>query len=155
VAALQGVVRKYRRQASLMKRHPSRWLWLPVFWIATMAMAQAAGVSPIIDLLLSNFPPSVAITAPPDNILLGAPGTVNLTATATGVEGAISKVEFYRGATLLQTVTTPPYQASDLNVSVGNYAYTAKAYDSQQNTTTSPAVNVSVVARTPMYFIST
>ncbi|MDR2506513.1 MAG: hypothetical protein LBD67_00720 [Candidatus Accumulibacter sp.] len=54
--------------------------------------------------------PSVDLTAPPDGQTYVAPATVTLTATATPDAGTtLNKVEFYRGATLIGTVTASPY----------------------------------------------
>jgi hypothetical protein len=65
---------------------------------------------------------------------------VNLTATAADSDGTISKVEFYRGASLINTDTTAPYSYTDPNVAAGTYSYTAKAYDNNGGITTSAAV---------------
>src|SRR5262249_281900 len=81
-----------------------------------------------------------------------APATVNLSAAASDASG-VGKVEFYRDATLIATVTSPSsgtttsgtYTASDTNVPAGTYRYTAKAYDSANPavTSTTPGVPVS------------
>lgn len=97
----------------------------------------SSAVNVTVDLL-----PTVAITAPANNALLASPATVNLTATASDSDGTISKVEFYRGTTLVATKTTAPYTATDPNLPSGTYSYTAKAYDNLGGTTTSSAVTV-------------
>ncbi len=102
-----------------------------------------------------NVPPTVTLTAPANNAMLTAPATVNLSATAADTDGTVNKVEFYRDATLIATVTTPStgtpssgnWTYSDTNVPVGTYSYTAKAYDNATPlaVTTSAAALVSVV----------
>jgi hypothetical protein len=84
---------------------------------------------------------------PKANTTVGvAPVTVNLTATAGGTSGSITKVEFYSGTTLIGTTTTAvsnqtyPYQFSWTKVPWGSYTITAKAYDSLGETAvTAPA----------------
>ncbi|MBT9612322.1 MAG: S8 family serine peptidase [Burkholderiales bacterium] len=92
----------------------------------------------------SNVAPAVSITAPLNNAVYTAPANITLNATATDTDGTISKVEFYEGATLLNTDTTAPYSVSLANVGAGIYAYTAKAYDNLGAISTSAVVNVSV-----------
>ena len=78
------------------------------------------------------------MTAPATNTVFSAPATVSLSATGGDTLGALSKVEFYRDAVLIATVTSPSsgtsslgsYTAGDSNVLPGTYSYTAKAYDS-------------------------
>jgi RHS repeat-associated protein len=132
--------------------------------------APAPYLPAILLLLLDDSPtinaaPTVSITAPTNNAVFQAPAMVNLTATAADSYGTVSKVEFYRDTTLIATVTTPSsgtsssgtYTASDPGVAIGNYSYTAKAYDNFVRVTTSAAVNVTVVTEpvgaAPIYFI--
>jgi RHS repeat-associated protein len=49
--------------------------------------------------------------------------------------GAVDKIEFYRDATLVATVTAPPYAATDTNVPAGAHKYTARAYNAQDPNT--------------------
>ena len=88
--------------------------------------------------------PTVSITAPANNTVLAAPASTTITATASDPDGTIAKVEFYNGATLLCTVTATPYNCAWNNVAAGTYLLTAKAYDDQGATTTSPVVTVIV-----------
>jgi hypothetical protein len=85
----------------------------------------------------------VNLLANPATVLV--PGSTTLQATASDNIG-VTKVEFWRGATLLATSTAAPFQttvgftAADL----GTVAFTAKAFDAQNNSTTSTVVNVLV-----------
>jgi lysozyme family protein len=90
--------------------------------------------------------PVVTLTAPANGASFTAPATIALTATATTTQGAITKVEFYNGATLLGTSTTSPYSYSWANVAAGSYAITAKAYGSNGTTTTTTAATITVTA---------
>jgi hypothetical protein len=70
---------------------------------------------------------SVALTAActtPCN----APATVTLTALPANIVGTVSKVEFYDGATLLNTDTTSPYSFAATSVVAATHGYTVKVY---------------------------
>jgi Bacterial Ig domain len=93
-----------------------------------------------------NALPTVAITAPATGTVLAPPGSASLTVTAADADGTLAKVELYRGATLIATLTAAPYTFADSGLAPGTYAYTAKAYDSNSATTTSAVVSVRVNA---------
>ena len=67
-----------------------------------------------------------------------APGSTLLAATASDAVG-VTKVEFFRGATLIGTDTTAPYEqaVAFTPADIGSVAFTAKAYDAAGNITTS------------------
>ncbi len=90
--------------------------------------------------------PTVSITSPVNNASFTAPASITINATASETGGTISKVEFYRGTTLLGTSTTSPYTYTWTGVAAGTYSLTAKAYDGQAvpATKTSTAVNITV-----------
>jgi RHS repeat-associated protein len=100
----------------------------------------------------ANQPPSVALTSPANNTNAIAPATVTLTATATDSDGAIGKVDFYNGATLLGSVTTgsagnsgSTYTLTLTNVPAGSYGYAAKATDDEGAMSLSaPVISVTV-----------
>jgi uncharacterized delta-60 repeat protein len=93
----------------------------------------------------SNTAPTVSITTPPDNTTFIAPANIKLIAAASDVDGAISKVEFYNGSTLVHTETVARYAYELRNLPPGNYTFTAKATDNSGVATTSAPVHVSVV----------
>lgn len=119
----------------MMTRHfrtPALLLGMTLFGLASFASAA----------------PTVSLTAPANNTVFTAPGTVALTATATPSSGTtIKKVDFYRGSTLIASDTTAPYSATWSNAMAGTYSLTAKATDSKNKSTTSSAV--SIVVDTP------
>jgi hypothetical protein len=90
-----------------------------------------------------DTPPSVTLASSATSVTTA--GTITLTATASDDKG-VSKVEFYDGGTLLGTDTSSPYaQAVALaQANNGTHAYTAKAYDTINQVTTSAAVSVTV-----------
>ncbi|WP_245618246.1 Ig-like domain-containing protein [Deinococcus misasensis] len=88
--------------------------------------------------------PTASLTASPST--LTAAGSVTLNATATDNVG-VTKVEFYRNGTLINTDTTAPYSHADAfssSAQNGSYSYTAKSYDAAGNTKTSAAVTATV-----------
>ncbi len=89
--------------------------------------------------------PTIALVTPANNATYLAHGNVYLTAAASDADGTISKVEFYKGSTLLSTVTSTPYTFKWQNVLTGHYKLIAKATDNDGNVTTSDTVNIAVV----------
>lgn len=101
------------------------------------------GLTPLVSAV-----PSVSLTAPAANAVFAAPGTVALAATATPSSGTtITKVDFYRGTTLIGSDTTVPYSVTWSNAPAGTYSLTAKATDNKNKSTTSTAI--SIVVDTP------
>lgn len=96
----------------------------------------------------SNLSPVVALTSPDANKNYGSPASVKITASASDPDGSISKVEFYHGATLIQTKNTAPYDWTWGNLSDGSYTITAKAFDNSGNSTTSSPVTFTVGNKT-------
>ena len=99
--------------------------------------------------VVANTGPSVALTSPVANAQFKAPASIAITANATDADGTVTKVAFYRGTTLLGTVTTAPYTFNWTNVAIGTYSLTAKATDNNGVVTTSTAISVKVVANLP------
>jgi regulation of enolase protein 1 (concanavalin A-like superfamily) len=91
-----------------------------------------------------NQLPTVSITSPANGMTYTAPASVTINASASDPDGTISRVEFYRGSTLIATDTTSPYSASWTSAPAGSYALTARAYDSAGGAQTSAAVNISI-----------
>jgi regulation of enolase protein 1 (concanavalin A-like superfamily) len=76
-----------------------------------------------------NLSPTATLTAPANGATYTEPATVSLTASATDADGTIARVEFYNGATLINTDTTAPYAFTWSSVGAGTYAVRAVAYD--------------------------
>jgi photosystem II stability/assembly factor-like uncharacterized protein len=100
--------------------------------------------SSIVSVTVGNQAPIVFITSPTNNSSFGTPASITINALASDIDGTVSKVEFYNGATLLSSDATAPYLYTWTNVAIGNYTITAKAYDNGGATTTSTTVNISV-----------
>jgi alpha-tubulin suppressor-like RCC1 family protein len=103
-----------------------------------------------------NKPPTGSLSV--SGTLFTPPATVTLTATASDPEGAVSRVRFFQGSTLIATDTTSPYSFQVNSLGSGTYAYTAVIQDNAGatfNTGTStvvvsgqPALSVSSVPAT-------
>jgi hypothetical protein len=96
-----------------------------------------------------NSVPVVTLTAPSHGATFRAPASITMDATAFDSDGAISKVEFYSGTTLLGADQTAPYSFTWGSVPSGSYSLTAKAFDNVNQVTKSPAVKVTVAPSPP------
>ena len=97
-----------------------------------------------------NIPPAVSITSPADGASAVAPASINISASASDADGAVARVEFYAGSTLLGTDTSAPYSFSWSNVAAGSYVLTARATDNVGATTVSAPVNITVSGGTTL-----
>ncbi|SFH38802.1 S-layer family protein [Pseudomonas sp. NFACC45] len=118
-----------------MSQQVSEWYRLVVMtgWMLSMAFTGQLSAAP-----------TVTLTTPASGASFIVPATISLAANAATSVGSISKVEFYQGTTLLSTATLAPFAFKWTNVSPGTYSLTAKATDSQNVSTTSPAVSITV-----------
>ncbi len=88
--------------------------------------------------------PTVSITSPTNGTIFNVGDTISIAANAADMDGSITKVEFYQGATKLGEDTTSPYAFDWSGFTAGNYSLTAKATDNDGNLVTSSAVNLTV-----------
>lgn len=93
-----------------------------------------------------NQSPTVALTAPADGALYTAPVDLTLTASADDADGAITRIEFYQGATKLGEDLTAPYEFATGSLAPGTYVFTATAYDNLNASADSQLATVTVVA---------
>lgn len=91
-----------------------------------------------------NSPPTVSVSSPSNNSAFTSPARISLAATASDNDGAVSKVEFYNGSTLLGSDSSAPYTFTWENVPAGEYSVTAKATDDKGASTTSNPVKLTV-----------
>jgi hypothetical protein len=117
---------------------------------ATDSRSATTTSAPVTVTVTAPPPPTVSLTSPANNATFAPPASITLTATATPGSGAsISKVEFFNGATLLNSDTTSPYSFAWNGVTAGTYTLTAKATDNKGSATTSAPVNVTVAVPLP------
>jgi GH35 family endo-1,4-beta-xylanase len=93
-----------------------------------------------------NTPPTVSLSAPATNTSICSGTSITITASASDVNGTITKVEFFDGTTLLGTVTTSPYTYNWANAALGSHNITALASDNGNATATSAQVTITVNA---------
>lgn len=99
--------------------------WMIVFGVAVALALPALGLAQEQE----QNKVTVSLTAPANNTVVTAPGTVALTAAASASlrNWAILRVEFYQGATLIGSATAAPYTITWTNAPAGTYTLTAKA----------------------------
>lgn len=93
-----------------------------------------------------NKAPTVSLITPANHQTFTAAANIHLEASAKDPDGAISKVVFYSGETILATERKVPYTFNWKNVEAGEYTLTAKATDNSGVEVTSAVVNISVIA---------
>ena len=104
--------------------------------------------------------PTVSISAPVNNANYAVPANIQLIASASDSDGSISNVKFYEGANLIGTASrqgsTNNYVFNWNNVPLGSFQVTAVATDSQNISSTSAVITVTVTtAATQVYYIHT
>ena len=82
-----------------------------------------------------NVAPSLTVTSPGTGQVFTEGDIINISVIASDVDGNISAVEFYDGATLLAVDTSAPYQYSWSSAGVGSHAIMAVAYDNDDAST--------------------
>jgi len=97
-------------------------------------------------LSVSNSPPSVAVTSPPNGAEIVLPQDILLEANASDLDGRVTKVEFFANGGRLGEDLTPPYQFTWVNPRSGAYALTARATDDAGVTISSAPISI-VAAR--------
>jgi hypothetical protein len=104
-----------------------------------------------VHVIAVNTPPTVSLQATCSASPCVAGSNVSLAATPIDADGSVTKVEFYRGSTLLTTRSVAPWSALDTNLASGSYSFTARAFDngSMPLSTTSAAQSVTVTAPPP------
>jgi hypothetical protein len=96
------------------------------------------------NIIVTNPPPSIALTAPLSGTSYVAPATVSIAASVTANGHSISKVQFFNGSVLLGEDTSAPYGFTWTNVSAGNYALKARAVYDSGSTLDSASASVAV-----------
>ena len=113
----------------------------------TLPPAKVAALSAILDFYLAG--PTVAVTAPGSGAGYVGPATIALAAQVTDIDAPISKVDFFDGTTLIGTATGAPYTVNWNSVAAGTYSITAKATDTQGESTASAAISIMVKVNVP------
>lgn len=97
--------------------------------------------------IVSNVPPQVALTSPLDGTAFIQPASIALAATASDIDGAITKVQFFSGDTLIGESTNAPYTFTWQHFGDATFSLSAVATDTSGATTKSAPITVT--AKTP------
>ena len=97
----------------------------------------------------TNQAPAVALTSPANNTSVPQDTAIALTASAADADGAVARVEFYDGTTLLGTAAAAPYAITWNGAATGAHTLSAKAYDNAGAVTTSATIVLTVTATVP------
>ncbi len=92
----------------------------------------------------ANSNPFIHINSPKDNSTFIQNTPITISATASDLDGAISKVSFYEGNNKLGEATSEPYNFVWNNASVGSHQLKAIATDNGGATSTSNIVNIQI-----------
>lgn len=98
--------------------------------------------------IVVNTAPTISLTSPTAGATFYGLATVNLAVNATDTDGAIAKVQYFKGGTLIGTVTDAPFSYVWTGVAPGNYSLTAKATDNLGALVSSAAV--AIVVKNPV-----
>jgi len=100
--------------------------------------------SPVLVYVKDNTPPSVEITAPINGSEFLYPATIIINTETSDIDGSISKVEFFNGASKLGEKTSAPWSIIWNEVPEGVYNLVVTAFDDLDSKATSSPVSVSV-----------
>src|SRR5438876_8437560 len=101
-----------------------------------------------------NALPSVSLTSPGSNAAFKAPANIPLAVQVADSDGSIANVEYFYGATLITSLSAPPYSFVWTEVPQGTYALTARVTDNLGGAMTALAINVTVTAsEAKLYYI--
>ena len=125
----------------------------PLTAVATDNLGLSITSSPpvIVTVSVSNTPPSVTITNPPDNAIFGNTDIVNIGASVNDTSGTVTNVQFFDGLVLLRSVSAPPYSFSTapFTFALGSHTLTAVASDNLGTTSSSAPVHLTVARYMP------
>ena len=111
--------------------------------------ATTVGYSPVPQSQLypaASVLPAIALTSPANGASYPTSSPIPLAASVTTNHNVIQSVAFYNGASLIGSVTTPPYQYSWSGVPVGSYNLTAQVSYNTNWTVVSATNTVTVTA---------
>lgn len=134
-------------KGTVVQSIPSSKQWSKVngtFTLGNSLSIPARSITTIAFYADNSTAPIVTLTAPVSTSEYVAPATITLSATATDINGTITKVDFYNGTQRLVEKYIYPYTWNWTNVPAGKYTITAVAFDNDGNQTTSTAVEVGV-----------
>lgn len=103
-----------------------------------------AEASATVTVTASNLAPTIAISSPTDATTTAAPYSLGLKVATADVDGFVSKVDYFDGATKLGSNGATPFALTVANLPLGVHSLTAVATDNLGLSTTSAPVVVTV-----------
>ncbi|GGK14740.1 hypothetical protein GCM10007962_06230 [Yeosuana aromativorans] len=98
----------------------------------------------IIVTATGNTNPTVSLNTPTNNASFKEGEDITLTASASDLDGTVTLVEFYDGATKIGEDSTQPYSFVWSGASLGDHVLTAKAIDDNSGSMISSSINITV-----------
>ncbi len=92
-----------------------------------------------------NVPPAISLTVPRNGERFTAGKPITLTASASDVDGSVTRVDFYANGAAIGSTPTNPYTITWTTMLVGDYVLTADATDDDGATQTSSAITITVM----------
>ena len=91
-----------------------------------------------------NSTPITSITSPSNNSIFVSGDNINISASASDLDGEITKVEFYSNEVKIGEDLSSPYQYTWTNPPIGTHNITTIATDNENASSTSDVVTVIV-----------
>jgi hypothetical protein len=113
----------------------------------------ARTTSSAVTITVTNRAPQITLDSPASGTTFTLPDVVELTATASDDDSAISRVEFYAGATKIGQDSFPPYALNWTPPAAGPHTLTAVAVDEHNAQGTSAPATITVVNPPPVIAI--
>jgi hypothetical protein len=118
-------------------------------WVRAIDSQGRTVTTPAVSLYVVPPPGTIDVDLeqPHTGDMFGSDIPIALQAKAVASEGAIERVEFMDGATVIATTLAPPFAATWTTPSIGNHAIVARAFDDLGNAAASPPAYVQTLAR--------
>lgn len=91
-----------------------------------------------------NTQPTVSLTSPENNASFVAGETISIAASASDLDGAVSKVEFYDGTSKIGEDATTPFEFDWVGATIGQHELWAKAIDDVGGEGESQTISITV-----------
>ncbi len=108
------------------------------------ALSTSATVS--VTVVNPNAPPTVALLGPPGGSRFSAPAAFVVSVAAADSDGAVARVELFRGTTKIGEDATAPYEFAVSESTAGNFTYVARATDQLGSATDSPPLTIEITS---------
>jgi hypothetical protein len=117
-----------------------------LLWSAVSVPKEVIPSTQLYPPVSSNIPPSVTITSPATGAVVVATSTLMLSASASDLDGAVIRVDFYSGATKVAQASSAPFTTGWTNIPAGSHTLRAVAIDDSGLSRTSAPVNIRALA---------